>query len=39
VLTELQSGYLFHDRVLRPAMVRVATEPASKSAAGTRDDN
>lgn len=31
VLTELQSGYLFHDRVLRPAMVRVATEPASES--------
>ena len=35
VLTELQSGYLFHDRVLRPAMVRVATEPASES----RGDN
>lgn len=25
VIGELQPGYLFHDRVLRPAMVRVAT--------------
>jgi molecular chaperone GrpE len=39
VLAELQSGYLFHDRVLRPAMVRVATEPASRSAVETRGDN
>jgi molecular chaperone GrpE len=39
VLTELQPGYLFHDRVLRPAMVRVATEPASKSTQASRSDN
>ncbi|HKV47377.1 MAG TPA: nucleotide exchange factor GrpE [Candidatus Acidoferrales bacterium] len=28
VVGELQPGYTFHERVLRPAMVRVATEPA-----------
>jgi molecular chaperone GrpE len=32
VIGELQPGYLFHGRVLRPAMVRVATEPKSESA-------
>jgi molecular chaperone GrpE len=32
VIEELQPGYMFHDRVLRPAMVRVAAEPVSKSA-------
>lgn len=32
VIEELQPGYMFHDRVLRPAMVRVAAEPASKRA-------
>jgi molecular chaperone GrpE (heat shock protein) len=26
---EMQTGYMFHDRVLRPAMVRVATAPAN----------
>lgn len=31
VVEELQPGYMFHDRVLRPAMVRVAAEPVSKS--------
>ncbi len=39
VLAELQPGYVFHDRVLRPAMVRVATEPASKSASESRGEN
>ncbi len=39
VVDELQSGYMFQDRVLRPAMVRVATEPATKSAADLRGDN
>jgi len=29
VLTELAPGYKFHDRVLRPAMVRVAVHPAA----------
>ncbi len=28
VVSELQPGYTFHERVLRPAMVRVAAEPA-----------
>lgn len=32
VVGELQPGYMFHDRVLRPAMVRVASAPESKSA-------
>ena len=31
VIAELQPGYMFHDRVLRPAMVRVASAPESKS--------
>ncbi|HXW56720.1 MAG TPA: nucleotide exchange factor GrpE [Candidatus Cybelea sp.] len=34
VMSELQAGYKFHDRVLRPAMVRVAAQPVSNSAAG-----
>jgi molecular chaperone GrpE len=29
VIAELQPGYIFHNRVLRPAMVRVAAHPAS----------
>ena len=29
VMGEMQTGYMFHDRVLRPAMVRVATAPAN----------
>lgn len=32
VVAELQLGYMFQDRVLRPAMVRVAAEPAAKPA-------
>lgn len=32
VIDELQPGYTFHGRVLRPAMVRVAAEPVSKRA-------
>ncbi len=32
VLGVLQTGYRFHDRVLRPAMVRVAALPAARSA-------
>ena len=35
VVSELQPGYMFHDRVLRPAMVRVAAEPVSKRADGS----
>jgi molecular chaperone GrpE len=29
VIGEMQTGYIFHDRVLRPAMVRVASAPAN----------
>jgi len=32
IIDELQSGYLFHGKVLRPAMVRVATSPEERSA-------
>ncbi|MGA3292969.1 MAG: nucleotide exchange factor GrpE [Candidatus Acidiferrales bacterium] len=39
VIGELQPGYLFHDRVLRPAMVRVATAPGSKTAHAARRDD
>lgn len=39
VIAEMQPGYLFHERVLRPAMVRVASAPDSKSAAASRRDN
>ena len=35
VIEELQPGYLFHGHVLRPAMVRVATQPAH---AGKREN-
>lgn len=38
VIGELQPGYLFHGRVLRPAMVRVATEPKSESARASKND-
>jgi molecular chaperone GrpE len=39
VIGELQPGYIFHGRVIRPAMVRVATEPESKSARVSRTDD
>ena len=39
VSDELQSGYLLHDRLLRPAMVRVAMPPEQKSAdAGGKEE-
>jgi molecular chaperone GrpE len=38
VIGELQPGYLFHGRMLRPAMVRVATEPKSESARVSKTD-
>jgi len=38
VIDELQPGYLFHERVLRPAMVRVATAPESKPAHAGKHD-
>ena len=39
VIGELQPGYLFHGRVLRPAMVRVAVAPEPKSAHASKHDN
>jgi molecular chaperone GrpE len=39
VIGEMQPGYLFHERVLRPAMVRVASAPESRSAHAVRRDN
>ncbi len=38
VIGEVQPGYVFHDRVLRPAMVRVAAETEQKSANITKRD-
>jgi molecular chaperone GrpE len=37
VIGEMQPGYTFHDRVLRPAMVRVASQP--KHAPASRIEN
>ena len=39
VIDELQPGYLFHDRVLRPAMVRVASEPRARTVRVSVNDN
>ena len=39
VVSELQPGYMFHERVLRPAMVRVASAPESESARLSTRDN
>jgi molecular chaperone GrpE len=39
VIGELQPGFAFHDRVLRPAMVRVASEPAAKSSRASHREN
>ncbi|MGC2421758.1 MAG: nucleotide exchange factor GrpE [Candidatus Acidiferrales bacterium] len=39
VISELQPGYVFHDRVLRPAMVRVAAETEPKATSVTKRSN
>ena len=41
VMTEMQKGYLLHDRLLRPAMVVVAkaASPADESSQKTKTDN
>jgi molecular chaperone GrpE len=39
VIGEMQSGYRFHDRVLRPAMVRVASTPEPKSAHASKREH
>jgi molecular chaperone GrpE len=38
VIGEMQPGYAFHERVLRPAMVRVASQPAPKRAPASREN-
>lgn len=35
VVEELQAGYVFHGKVLRPAMVRVAANPSDRDAANS----
>lgn len=39
VIGEMQPGYLFHEKVLRPAMVRVASAPEPHSAHASKRDN
>lgn len=39
VIAEMQPGYVFHERVLRPAMVRVAIHPSEKAAPASRSEN
>lgn len=39
VIAEMQPGYVFHERVLRPAMVRVAIHPSEKAARASRTDD
>jgi molecular chaperone GrpE len=39
VIEELQAGYRLHDRVLRPAMVRVAVPPAGRAAPSSLREN
>jgi molecular chaperone GrpE len=39
VIGEMQSGYLFHELVLRPAMVRVASAPEPKQARVSKREN
>jgi molecular chaperone GrpE len=39
VLSEMQPGYMYQERVLRPAMVSVSREPAGKPARGAKRDN
>ena len=39
VIGEMQPGYIFHEKVLRPAMVRVASAPEPHSASASKRDN
>ena len=39
VIGEMQPGYTFHEKVLRPAMVRVASAPDAHSAHASKHDN
>jgi molecular chaperone GrpE len=35
IIDVFQDGYLFHGRILRPAIVRVAVHPSEVASAGT----
>lgn len=39
VIAEMQPGYVFHERVLRPAMVRVASHRGEKAVPASRKEN
>ncbi len=39
VIGDMQPGYIFHEKVLRPAMVRVASAPEPHSAHASKRDN
>lgn len=39
IIGEMQPGYTFHERVLRPAMVRVASQPGAKPASASSIEN
>jgi molecular chaperone GrpE len=39
VIGEMQPGYIFHERVLRPAMVRVASAPSGRTIPVSRGDH
>lgn len=39
VIGEMQPGYMFHERVLRPAMVRVASAPEPHSTRASKHEN
>ena len=39
VIGEMQPGYSFHEKVLRPAMVRVASAPEPHSARASKNEN
>ncbi|MGB9070153.1 MAG: nucleotide exchange factor GrpE [Candidatus Acidiferrales bacterium] len=39
VIGEMQPGYIFHEKVLRPAMVRVASAPEPHSSSASKRDN
>jgi molecular chaperone GrpE len=39
VIGEMQPGYVFHEKVLRPAMVRVASQPDAKPASASHREH
>ncbi|MCX8082802.1 MAG: nucleotide exchange factor GrpE [bacterium] len=39
IIEEIRSGYSFHNRVIRPALVKVSKKPPSKTAINSNDGN